>query len=129
LTGKGVTVTETAALEAENVRVVTIGFTSQRPARAYFLRGPKRARIEAQLREELKPWGLPLHRYRFTVEASERPTYQDHHGQWQGWWRNIPLQAAFTHRGTGAKIVVTEIWTGDDGEILQWGTQYGEMTL
>lgn len=119
----------TSTLEAENVHVVSIGGFGRPPVRAYFLRGPKRARIEAQLREELKPWGLPLHRYRFTVEASERPTYQDHHGQWQGWWRTISLQATFTHRGTGAKITITEIWTDDNGEILQWGTQYGDLTL
>ena len=117
------------ALATENVHVVSIGGFSRPPVRVHFLRGPKRARIEAQLREFLKPWGLPLNRYRFTVEASERPTYQDHHGQWQGWWENIPVQATFTHRGTGAKITVTEIWIDDDGEILQMGTQYGDLTL
>ena len=83
--------------------IVTIGFTNEKPARAHFLRGPRRAAIEAQLREDLKPWGLPLHRYRCTVERFEAPkTYQDHHGQWQGWWDNIPLAATFIqpgHRG------------------------------
>ena len=118
-----------STLEAESVHTVTLSFTNRKPARAYFLRGPKRARIEEQLREHLKPWGLPFRLYRFTVEASERPAYQDNHGQWQGWLRDIPVQATFTHRRTGAKIVITEIWIGDDGEILQMGTQYGDLTL
>ena len=109
---------------------VTIGMgTAPHPVRATFLRGPRRARIEEQLREDLKPWGLPLHRYRFTVERFERPTYQDHHGQWQGWWEDVPLAATFTHRSTGAKICITEIWIDDDGKILQYGSQYGDLTL
>ena len=109
---------------------VTIGMSSApRPARATFLRGPRRTAIEAQLREELKPWGLPLNRYRFTVERFETPTYRDHNGHWQGWWENIQLAATFIHRTTGAKICITEIWTDDDGKILQWGSQYGDMTL
>lgn len=109
--------------------VVTIGFTNQKPARAYFLRGPRRAAIEAQLRENLKPWGLPLHRYRCTVERFETPTYQDHHGQWQGWLESIPLGATFTNRNTGAKICITDIWIDEAGTILQCGSQYGDLTL
>lgn len=110
--------------------VVTIGMgNTPKPVRATFLRGPRRARIEEQLREDLKPWGLPLDRYRFTVERFETPTYQDHHGRWQGWWDNVELQATFTHRTTGAKICVTGIYIDDDGKILQYGTQYGDLTL
>jgi len=108
---------------------VTIGLGISKPARATFLRGPKRAAIEAQLREHMKPWGLPLDRYRFTVERCETPTYQDHRGRWQGWWEHYDLQATFTHRSTGAKIVITSIWIDDDGKILQMGTQYGDLTL
>ena len=108
----------------------TIGMGSARPpVRATFLRGPRRAKIEEQLREELKPWGLPLNRYRFTVERFETPTCQDHNGRWQGWREDLRLAATFTHRSTGAKICITEIWTDDDGKILQWGSQYGDMTL
>lgn len=119
----------TSALEAENVHTVTIGFTNRRPVRAYFVRGAKRAAVEAQLRDYLKPWGIPLHRYRFTLERAEHPTYQDNHGRWQGWWQDEPLQATFTHRVNGSKITVTEIWIGEHGEILQVGTQYGDLTL
>lgn len=115
-------------MTATETSTVTIGFTNARPARVKFLRGPIRAKVEAELREHLKPWGLPLRRYRFTLERGEVPTYQDHHGRWQGWYEQIPVQATFTHRGTGAKIVITEIWLGDDGEVLQFGTQYGDLT-
>lgn len=109
--------------------VVTIGGFGSKPARAHFVRGPKRARIEEQLREHLQPWGLPLHRYRCTVERSEEPTYQDGHGRWQGWWEHYDLQATFIHRSTGARIAITSIWIDDEGKILQMGTQYGELTL
>lgn len=109
--------------------VVTIGFTNQKPARAHFLRGPIRAAIEAQLRENLKPWGLPLRRYRCTVERFGTPSYQDNHGQWQGWWETIPVCATFINRNTGAKICITEIRIDDDGKILQYGSQYGDLTL
>lgn len=114
---------------AGTVGTVIIGLGTSRPARSKFLRGPDRAKIETQLREHLKPWGLPLDRYRFTVERSEVPTYQDGQGHWQGWYENIPVCATFTHRSTGARIVITEIWLGDDGEILQLGSQYGDLTL
>ena len=67
---------------------------------------------------------LPFHR-----RALETPTYQDHHGHWQGWWDNLQLAATFTHRTTGAKICITEIWIDDDGKILQYGSNYGDLTL
>lgn len=118
-----------SAAYAEEGHVVTIGGFGPKPVRAKFIRGLRRARVEEQLREALKPWGLPLHRYRFVLERSQTPTYQDHHGIWQGWGDDISLQAAFIHRTTGARITVTQIWDDGEGRILQWGTQYGEMTL
>lgn len=100
-----------------------------RPCKVRFVRGKIRARIEAQLREYLAPWGLPLHRYRCTVTrasigegpytASGQIFYRD----------DIPLSATFIHRRTGAHIAITQIWIDDDGEILQMGSQYGELTL
>lgn len=109
--------------------VVTIGSGAARPVRSRFLRGPVRARTELAMRDALKPWGLPLHRYRFTLERMSKPTYQDHHGIWQGWIGDIPAQGTFTHRRTGARIVIPGIWLGGDGQVLQYGTQYGDLAL
>ena len=80
--------------------------------------------------ERLKLWGLPLHCYRFTVEALQRPSCQDRHGTWQRLVAGHP-GAGRVHppQDRGGKIIITEIWIDDDGTTLQTGTQYGDLTL
>lgn len=63
------------------------------------------SRVEKQLREELAAvHGLPIHEYTCEVQG-----YDDY---------SPVLYAKFT-RGNGATIEITDIYTDDDGEILQ----------
>jgi hypothetical protein len=80
------------------------------------------------LREaELATWRLPLDEYDCAIERDwPEGTTLD------GWFisrSQEALTATFTHRETGAKIIVTGIWVDDDGEIIQRGTNHGDLTL
>lgn len=71
------------------------------------------ATIERQTRELLAPWGLPMDAYKCEVERENETT----------------LAAKWTHTETGAEIVISSIWYGDDGEIMQVGANYGALTF
>lgn len=89
---------------------------------------PLYRRIEAQLRDEiLAPWHLPLDEYDCTIERDE-PEGSASYGVFIA-RSEESLTATYTHRETGAKIHVTGIWVNDDGEIIQHGTNYGDLTL
>lgn len=89
---------------------------------------PLHRRIEAQLRDEtLAPWHLPLDDYDCTIERDE-PAGSASYGVFIA-RSEESLTATYTHRETGAKIHVTGIWVNDDGEIIQHGTNYGDLML
>jgi hypothetical protein len=99
------------------------------PAKAATVAKRLGVRVERQLRQELTRFGLPLDLYDCVVERAsigEGPYYD---GGRIGWYELPHVKATFTHRETGAEIVVTEIHTDDRGKILQFGTQYGALTL
>jgi hypothetical protein len=89
---------------------------------------PLYRRIERQLRTEcLAPWCLPLDEYGCAIERDDPPG-----SELVGMFIRRSLEsltATFTHRTTGARIVVTAIWVDDDGQIIQSGSQYGDLTL
>ncbi|MEV1170833.1 hypothetical protein [Nonomuraea sp. NPDC049784] len=89
---------------------------------------PLYQRIEKQLRADiLQPWGLPLEEYDCAVERDE-PAGSAEYGLFTA--RSLEsLTATFTHRRTGARIVITAIWADDDGKIIQCGSNYGDLTL
>jgi hypothetical protein len=85
-------------------------------------------KIERQLRTDiLAPWRLDLSAYDFSIERDypEGTTLAGFFFE----RTEESLTATFTHRETGAELQVTEIWVNDDGEIIQWGTSYGRLTL
>jgi hypothetical protein len=89
---------------------------------------PLHRRIERQLREGiLAPWHLPLDEYDCEIERDYAPGSTT-----DGWFISRSEEsrtATFTHRETGAKVIVTAIWVDDDGQILQSGSNYGDLTL
>lgn len=89
---------------------------------------PLYQRIEKQLRGDvLQPWGLPLEEYDCDVERDE-PAGSAECGFFTA--RSLEsLTATFTHRRTRARIVVTAIWVDDDGQVIQHGSSYGDLTL
>jgi hypothetical protein len=81
--------------------------------------------IERQLREELEAWGIPLDRYDCQVQGCGG-------GLIAGLFvalEHLALEARYTHRETGAELIVPAIWVDDDGKILQLGTNYGALAL
>jgi hypothetical protein len=85
--------------------------------------------IEKQLRETLAEWEIPLDRYTCTVARDfhrEGPYYDG------GPISEMPLltlTATFTNIRTSAEIIITGIYVYDNGEISQFGTQHGGLTL
>lgn len=86
--------------------------------------------VERQLRAAdgpLAAWNLPLSDYTFSLDRVDPPGSATY-----GWFfarSDEALEATFTQRKTGAKIIVTQIWVNDDGKIIQWGSQYGDLVL
>lgn len=81
-----------------------------------------RTRIIQQISEALAPWGLPLDTYDARVTQDGQVMY--------GRFEEFPsCTVTFTQRETGVEIVVTRVYTNDDGEVTQYGTQYGALTL
>jgi hypothetical protein len=95
--------------------------TGQRRLRGAALR----AKLECQLRRELRPAGSPLGRYDCRIESNGG-------GGIGGLFVSVvdeSMTATFMSRESGAQIVVTEIRVNDDGEIVQWGSNHGALAL
>ena len=109
-------------------RIAPCGAALQTGRRRPLSGAPLNRRIERQLREEvLAPWHLPLDEYDFEIERDCPPGSTT-----DGWFISRSEEsrtATFTHRETGAKVIVTAIWVDDDGEIIQSGSNYGDLTL
>lgn len=88
------------------------------------------ARVERECRQALAQFGLPLDLYSCVIErgsTGEGPYYEGGGIQWH---EDETVTATFTHRETGAEVVVTEIWADRrTGKVYQFGTQYGALTL
>lgn len=77
------------------------------------------ARVIANCRKLLAEYGLPMDKYRgeingiYDLGSDMQPT----------------LEVKFTHReDKDLTLVVTSIYPGDDGSLLQCGSNYGHLT-
>lgn len=63
----------------------------------------------------LGSFGIPFDQY--TAKISGDPAH------------DVVFQVIFTHKRTRAELVLSSVWTDDNGAILQAGTNHGRLTL
>jgi hypothetical protein len=70
-----------------------------------------KARMRRECKEYLEPFGLPLDKYN-AGEIEGGPYVFD---------------VRFKHKVTDAEILVSQVWTSDDGTVNQVGSHYGAL--
>jgi hypothetical protein len=73
-----------------------------------------RTKLKGEAVEIMREFGIDTDQYRVTV---------DHKAH------SVTCQVRFKHKKTGQQIMLSCVYFADDGHILQYGSNYGVLTL